>query len=439
MNISKTFRVHILFLILIVIIAFWLRSFNFASFPRHGATFDEFAWTWLGVNLIQKGVPISWSPHSQYKQRYHLKYQGAAFWIVRPYLEHPPLFGIVAGTSALLSGAKDMYSVTLTNMRRLPLVLSVLSIAALFLFTNSLYGRTIAFMSTIFYATVPTIVIGSRIVQNENFLIPFWLLSLYLINRYLQTNKRWMRNFAAIIAGLLILAKVPWLVVSLSLGMILFYRGKWRDALFVGVIAAGFFALFIVYGIYFDKQLFFDLWRLQVARYDISFEGLYSIFTNPLLVDRYYLDGWIFFGWFSMFLLLKDTKQHLFLLLPFIAYLIFYVFAIPNEPAHGWYRYPFYPYLLVSSAIVLQQEWKKLSLVSIFFLFLVGLALLHNVWMELFGFSFFVYRTFILLTSIPILYLVWKNKNERVSKLLLFFWFVIFILFNILSVVVYKE
>ena len=437
LRILKNF--NLIFLILIIILAFWLRSFNNTTIPRHGATFDEFAWTWLGINLIQKGVPISWSPHSQYKERYHLRYQGAAFWIVKPYLEHPPLFGIVAGTSALLSGAKNMHSVTLTNMRRLPLALGVLSIVALFLFTNSLYGRTIAFISTILYATIPTIVIGSRIVQNENFLIPFWLLSLYLIDRYLGTNKRWMRNIAAIIAGLLILAKVPWLVVSLSLGTILFYKGKWRDALFVGVTAAGFFALFIVYGIYFDRQLFFDLWRLQVARYDISFDGLYSIFTNPLLVDRYYLDGWILFGWFSMFLLLKEIKQHLFLLLPFIAYLIFYVFAIPNEPAHGWYRYPFYPFLVVSSVVVLQQEWKKLSLVSIFFLFFVGLALLHNTWKELFGFSFFVYRTFIFLTIVPILYFVWKNKDGGIPKIFLIVWFALFILFSIFSVIVYRE
>jgi len=439
MRISRISKTHILFLILIVVLAFWLRLFNITTVPRHGATFDEFAWTWLGINLIQKGVPISWSPHPQYKEREHLRYQGAAFWIVKPYLEHPPFFGLVAGSFAILSGVKDMYHVTLEKIRPLALGLGMLSVIMVFLLTRELYGNIVAFIATLLYSTVPTIVIGSRIVQNENFLIPFWLLALYLIHKYLQTQKRWMRNVASIIGGLLILAKVPWLVASLSLGMILFYKGRWRDALFVGVISVGFLSLFIVYGIYFDKQLFLDLWKLQAARYDISFDGLYSIFTNPLLVDRHYLDGWIIFGWFSIFLLLKDAKQHLFVLLPFIAYLIFYVFAIPNEPAHGWYRYPFYPLLAVSSAVVLQQEWKKLSFVSIFFLFIVGLALLHNVWRELFGFSLFVYRAFILFTSIPILYLVWKNKNERVSKLLLLFWFVIFILFNILSVVVYKE
>lgn len=439
MKVSKIFNVHILFLILIIVIAFWLRSFNITNTPRHGATFDEFAWTWLGINLIQHRVPISWSSQPQYENKKHLIYQGAAFWIVKPYLEHPPLFGLVAGSFAMLNGVKDMYHVTLGKIRPLSLGIGVLSIVMVFLLTREIYGTTVALISSLLYSTVPTIVIASRIVQNENFLIPFWLLALYLIHKYLQTQKIWMRNIAAIIAGLLILAKVPWLVVSLSLGMILLYRGKWKDGLFVGVIAAGFFVLFIVYGIYFDRQLFFDLWRLQVARYDISFDGLFSIFTHPLLVDRYYLDGWILFGWFSIFLLLKDAKKHLFVLLPFIAYLTLYVLAIPNEPAHGWYRYPFYPYLLISSAVVLGQEWRKLSFVSLFFLLFVGLALLHNTWREALGFSFVVYRAFILLASVPILYFLWRNKDGRWPKLFLSFWFAIFILFNIFSVILYKE
>lgn len=439
MRISRPYNAHILFLILIVIMAFWLRSVNIGNVPRHGATFDEFAWTWLGINLIQKGVPISWSPHSQYKEREHLRYQGAAFWIVKPYLEHPPFFGLVAGSFAVLNGVKDMYDVTLEKIRPLALGLGMLSVIMVFILARELYGKTEAIIASLLYSTVPTVVIGSRIIQNENFLIPFWLLSLYLINKYLQTKKRWMRNIASIIGGLLILAKVPWLVVPLSLGMILFYKGRSRDALFVGVVAAGFFSLFIAYGLYFDKQLFIDLWLLQVARYDISFDGLFSIFTHPLLVDRYYLDGWILFGWLSIFFVSRDVKKHLFILLPFISYFAFYVFAIPNEPAHGWYRYPFYPFFLISSAVVLEHERKKLSFLTLFFIFIVGLPLLQNVWKEVFGFSFIIYRAFILITTVPIFYFIWKNKKDRIPQLFLFFWITVFIIFNIFSVIVYIE
>lgn len=413
-----------------------LRYDKFRTIPRHGATFDEFAWTWLGINLIQKHAPISWSSQPQYKERFHLKYQGAAFWIVRPYLEHPPLFGIVAGSFALLNGASDMYQVTLGEIRPLALFLGAFSVFIVFLLSKEIYGREVAIIASLLYATVPTIVIGSRIVQNENFLIPLWLSSLYLILRYLKTNKKRFRNAAGILAGLLSLAKVPWLVVGLSISIILSYKGKWRDAFIVSAVTALFFSLFIIYGFLIDKELFLSLWRLQLARYDISFSGFFSIFKDPLLVDRFYLDGWILFGWLSIFLLLKDLKKNFAVVIPFIAYFVTYIFGIPNEPAHGWYRYPFYPFLLISSALVIREEFKKTSFISLFFILIVGLSLLSNTWQSAFGFSYIVYRLFILLAALPIFYLLWRNKT---SSKLIFAWFIVFLILNIASVLLYVE
>lgn len=429
----------LLIFLLILSIGFALRHYNYISLPRHGATFDEFAWTWLGINIIQQGTPISWSSQPQYKHRKHLIYQGAAFWIVTPYLEHPPLFGLVAGASALVNGAHDMYGVNLHNMRKLSLALGVFSIVMIFIFVNSLYGRNIALLSTLIYATVPTIVIGSRIVQNENFLVPFWLLALFLLNKYLKTGEKRFRNIAGLVAGLLTLAKVPWIVVGASLGMILSYKGKWKDAFIVGGITLSIFSLFIIYGLVLDQKLFLDLWMLQLARYDITFTGFFSIFTKPLLVDRYFLDGWILFGWFSILLISKNLKEHFFIILPFLAYLVIYVFAIPDEPLHGWYRYPFYPFLLMSVALVLREEWKRISFITLFFIFIVGFSLLGNSWGKVFGFSYLVYRVFILLGILPMIYILWKKQNQKLSKLFIAGWIGVFVLLNILSVIVYGE
>jgi 4-amino-4-deoxy-L-arabinose transferase-like glycosyltransferase len=426
-------------LFLILLLAFFLRFYHYTALPRQGATFDEYAWTWLGINMVQSQTPISWSSQPQYEHRTHLIYQGAAFWIVRPYLEHPPLFGLIAGSSALLNGAHDMYSVTLGNMRRLSLVLGLFAVIMVYILSNALYGRNIALLSTIIYGTVPTMVIGSRIVQNENFLIPFWLLGLYLLHHYLKTGRKRFRNLAGILAGLLSLAKVPWLVVGLSFSMVLSYKGKWKDAIIMSIITGLFFLLFIIYGFVLDASLFAKLWTLQLARYDITFTGFFSIFIKPLLVDRYYLDGWILFGWFSVFFLAKEFKKHYLILIPFLAYLGMYIFAIPDEPGHGWYRYPFYPFLLIAAALVLKEEFRKYSLISVFFLLIVGLSLLGNVWQEVFGFSYFIYRIFIILTVLPTIYLLWKEKQGRLSTWFLGSWISIFILFNIFSVLVFVE
>jgi len=426
----------ILLLAAILLLGFVLRHDNFRTVPRHGATFDEFAWTWLGINLIQTGVPISWSPHPQYKERQEIKYQGAAFLLVKPYLEHPPLFGLVAGSFAMLNGAKDMYDVTLEKIRPLALGLGILSIVFIFILVKEIYDIKIAVLSAALYATVPTTVIGSRIVQNENFLIPFWLLSLYFITKYLKSGKKKFRNLAALVAGFLALAKVPWLVVGLSLSMILSYKGKWRDAFIVSGIVAVLFSFYILYGIYFDKDLFLNILKLQTTRYDISFSGFFSIFRDPLLVDRTYIDGWIYFGWFAILLLAREFKKHYLLLIPFVAYLILYIFAIPNEPFHGWYRYPFHSFLLVASAIILHEEIKKISLFSLVFVLLVGLSLLNNTWQVSFGFSYPLYRLFILFAAIPVLFLLWRNKT---SPGLIYSWLILFLLLNITSVVLYTE
>lgn len=429
-------KFYIMFIIILLCGAF-LRHYNYIQYPRHGATFDEFAWTWLGVNLIQKGTPISWSPQPQYNQRKEIRYQGAAFLIVKPYLEHPPLFGIVAGSFAIVRGAKDMYDVTLAKIRPLALLLGVLSICMVFLLSKEIYGIKTGLFASLLYATIPTITIGSRIVQNENFMIPFWLLSIYLIIKYLKTNKKRFRNLAIVIAGLLTLAKVPWLIVGVSLSLILSYKGKWKDALILGAGVLIIFLLFILYGVYYDKELFLNLWRLQVARYDIGFLGFFSVFTKPLLVDRYFVDGWIFFGWISIFFLSKDFKKHYILLIPFISYLLIYVFAIPDEPSHGWYRYPFYPFLIISSAVVLAEEYRNISLRTMFFLLLVGLSLLNNTWQIILGFSLLVYRLFIITAGVSVLLPLWFDKLNK--KFFFVFWMIILILLNFVAVINYIE
>lgn len=432
-------KLYTVVFLVILFLGFWLRSSNLSTVPRHGATFDEFAWTWQGINLIQKGVPVSWSPHPQYKHKQHLIYQGAAFWIVSPYLEHPPLFGLTSGAFALASGVTDMYHVTLEKIRPLALILGTFSIFMVFVFCRELYGTKIALIASLLYATIPTMVVGSRIVQNENFLIPFWLLSLYLTAIYLKTEKKWLMILAGLIAGLLSLAKAPWLVVGFSLSMILVYKEKWKDAFTIGLITVGLFSLFIFYGIHYDKELFFSLWKLQLERYNISFSGIFSIFTNPLLIEGKYLDGWILFGWFSMLLIFNNFKKNFLILIPFICYFVLYVFAIPNEPGHGWYRYPFYPFMIISIALFLKEELVKPSLTLVFFLLTVGLSLMSLTWEQTFGFSYYIYRASILIWCLPILALIIPSrKTVSLAKAVGILSLAIFIVLNAVASLSYN-
>ncbi len=401
---SLFFRFRFVVLTLILILGLWLRSDNLYTWPRLGATFDEYAWTWLGMNLIQNGVPESWSRHPQYKNTKLITYQKVPFVLAKPYLEHPPLFGLVAGSYALLNGARSMFELNLYHIRGLALLLGVLSIFILYVFAAQIYGYKIGLLSALIYATVPTVVIGSRIVENENFFIPFFLLSLYLISKFISTGKSKYRNIAAVICGLLTLAKVPWIAGALGIVLIFFYLRKYKDVLKFLSIVIPIFLLFIVYGAYYDWNLFIALWQLQLQRYDIAFNSIFALFTSPYLADRFLVDGWIYFGWFAIFLLsIKDFKKNYMVLLPFLAYFAVFIFAIPNEPSHGWYRYPFYPFLLISTTLFLKEYFNKNYLLTFIFLIFTGMSMLQLSWAQSLGFSFLVFRSFLILFGISLI------------------------------------
>jgi len=388
----------------IVLLGFTLRVHNHTVWPREGATFDEYAWTWLGVNLLTTGVPVSWSPHPQYKERMHyVSPKGARFWLVRPYLEHPPVFGILAGAYSIARGATDMYSVSFENMRELALILGTASIVLVYVFAAGMYGNPVGLMAALFYAVAPTTVIGSRILQNENFFIPVLLTMLILIRKYIDGGKRSFFYIAALMGGIVALAKVPWIAASVSVAGILLYKKQWKDAIMFCAIALLIFSTYIVYGMYWDKELFFSLWGLQLNRYDMSFASIFALVQQPYLVDRYFLDGWIYAGWFTwLFLFVGDIKKHAYLVFGLLGYLLIYILAIPNEPGHGWYRYPFYPFLFVSLAVFLYEYREKFAASSLVLMGIM-LSLLSHTWGLVFGFSYSAYRFVVLWFGLGIL------------------------------------
>lgn len=433
------FKFRFLVLVLILILGFYLRSNNLYTWPREGATFDEYAWTWLGISLIQNHVPESWSRHPQYTNRKEVIYRKADFTLVKPYLEHPPLFGIIAGSFALLSGVRDMYHVDLNHIRGLSLILGILSIFILYIFAAEVYDYRIGLLTSGIYSIVPTVVVGSRIVENENFFIPFFLLSLYLIAKFIKTKKAIHRNIAAIICGLLILAKIPWIAGAFSVVLILFYLRKYKDAFKFLAIVIPIFLVFFVYGFYFDSKLFLNLWAFQLQRYDIAFDSIFALFRAPYLVDRFLFDGWIFFGWLAIFLLmLKDLKKNYFIIIPFLAYFSIFVFAIPNEPGHGWYRYPFYPFLITSVALFLKEYFNKNYILTFFFLMFIGLSLLQLTWAQSFGFSYTVFRIFLILYGLSMLPLFFP-KTKKFSFIASYLSLILILVFNTWTILNYNE
>lgn len=418
-----------------------LRNHNLSLWPREGATFDEYAWTWLGMSLINTGVPTSWSPHQAYTNRLsYVNPKGGTFTLVTPYLEHPPLFGLVAGGFARIAGERSFGDLDIHTIRLLALALGVFSIYTVYLLAKEIYGKDIGLLSAFLYAIIPSVAVGSRLVQNENFFIPFFLLSLYFLVRYLNTNSRRYFWLSTGIAAALTLAKVPWVAAPITVSLILLFHRRVKDAIVVALSTALCFSVFLVYGFSFDGQLFVRLWQLQLARYDMNFDSIFALLTTPYLTDRLYLDGWIYAGWGAVLLAARNSKKHYIILFGLLSYFLIYVLGIPNEPGHGWYRYPFYPFLVIALAAVAREIFNKDRILTFFFLLPTGLSMLANVWTPLFGFSYVVYRAYIVLCGIGLIPVVILGKRvATITRRLNYLTLAIVVILTIWSLLAYTE
>lgn len=389
-------------LFVIIFFGFILRYHNYTTWPREGSTFDEFAWTFLGLSLWQTGTPTSWSPHATYKNRVeYFNPQGAHFTLVTPYLEHPPLFGLVAGGFARMQGIRSFDEVNVSRIRPLALAMGVLTIFCVFLLASAVYGYPIGLIAAGIYAIIPTVVVGSRLVQNENFFIPFFLLALYGAHKYVKRPSSVSLLATTLICALLPLAKVPWIAAPAAVVGMFLYSKKWKAALIVSLTAALFFGGFILYGTMWDKEVFMNLWKLQLARYDMVFDSIFTLFTTPVVVDRMLVDGWIYFGWAAALLLLAgNLKKNAPVVLGFLAYAAVYVFAIPSEPLHGWYRYPFYPFIAIALALFLKERLSKHYMLTAVFFVITGLSMFAGSWAHVFGFSYPVFRTYLAIVAV---------------------------------------
>jgi len=435
-------------LIAILLTGFALRKFNLSVWPREGATFDEFAWTFQGISILNTGIPVSWSPHQAYTNKTeYFNPQGTHFVLVKPYLEHPPLFGIVAGTFAKLRGVNTFDEVTIAKIRPLGLIMGVISIFAVFLLANAVYGNVVGLIAAGVYAIIPTVTIGSRLVQNENFFIPLFLFALYFAHRYIEAsvkNKKLITlnlSAAALLCGLLPIAKMPWIAASIAvIGMFLFSK-KWKAAAVVAGTTIIFLVGWLVYGYSVAPVLFGSLWKLQLARYDMAFDSLFILFRDPITADRLLVDGWIYFGWAAIiWLCTKDVKKNLPIVLGFLAYFAIFVFAIPSEPMHGWYRYPFYPFLAIAIAVFFKEHFNKNYLATALSFVVIGLSMFAGSWGRVFGFSYPVFRTYLAVVAAGAIPMIIHNRKlEKISQCINYCLIMVLLCLTIWTIVAYNE
>lgn len=419
-NVFKTLYPSHVFAFVIILLGVALRFVGYAQFPVLGETKDEFAWTFLGSSLLETGIPNSWSHFSAYTPFTTLTIGFDQFPMVQPALDHPPLFSLIPGAMHLLTSDNWLSAPSIKAIRFPMIMLGGLNIALMYLVASLFFDKkSKALLATLFYATVPTIVFSSRLVVAENLLVTWTLLSVLFIQLNLNKN---VRLLALTIVGIMsVVTKFSGVVVPLTV-LLYGFLNKDKMVIKAGVLGAvtG-IMLFMFYGLWFDWNLFTQIFFSQSGR-DIGLATLINrFFLHPTIVSHIFLDGWIIVGLLSLvhfFTLTAEKKRNTqllqFIKVTILLQLTFIATAVGEETIHGWYAYTLFPLLMLAIVALIDSPKKIIwvfPLIWVFFLPTIRTGFSYTVGLP----SVFLTRGIIGVGFLPLLASIFKN-GEKIQK-----------------------
>lgn len=355
---KNIFSNDILILLIIVSFAFGLRINKYWEFPVGGETQDESAWAFLGASLLQAGQPTSWSHFSPYQPNYIYQKQ-ENFTLVRPVLDHPPLFSFLPGLAHTLKNDWQVFpSIKLT---RLPMIfLGAINVLLLTLVVRRFFSNKLTWiMAGMIYAVGPSFVFSSRLVVAENLLVTWSLLALLILSISKLKHKSW---FLVLIGVAAVLTKISGLVIPSSIFLYGLANKDKKIALAGGLGATLGTVLFAAYGAYFNWSLFVEILSSQAGR-DLGLATLHNrLFLHPAIVEKFFFDGWLFLGLFGSILFFIKKNDRLSAITIFLLVNLFFIALTSGEQTfHGWYDYVLQPFFVIAIAALGEEIFLKKS------------------------------------------------------------------------------
>lgn len=374
-------------------LALFLRAYGIERLPFRYETTDEYHYMWVGLTLLHTGHAMSWSELGVYEPIGALygrtTWDGLAWRIVTPALDHPPLYSLVAGVFAQLAGATPgqatftggrthaMWHINLRRARLCNLLLFALTFFLMFDLGRRVFGFGPACLAMLFYATSSHVVLHNRLLVTESLSTPLLLLNLCLLQRYLAGECR-ERLFGAGTVLACVAAVLIKLVAACQAGVILFLllvTGRRREVIYpiVGVILGA--ALYLAYGAWQGWAVFWAVLHAQGARF-FGLDAIIRMIVTPMLVHTADFSYPLFLGWVACFIFtmrgihgperLEDgtwvagTQLDVAPLLASpLLYLLWFSFFAAVPVIFGWHLLPFYPFLCLGLAALLAAIWQR--------------------------------------------------------------------------------
>lgn len=359
-----------LFLLVVFSFFFVVKSFNYDRYPLMGHL-EEYAYSWMGIHLIETGVPKTWSPGGTNPLQDiafsgKISNYGVDLWvdILAPWLDLPPLYGLLSGGVAYLFGF-DKWSVLPASAIRLPAIFfSFLTTIVLFLLTKKLFNFKVALLTCAIYSLTPLFVFSQRLSVAENGIAFFYILGIYLTLLYIEKRKWYYLFWLPILPGIAGLMKQTGFFIVFLEVFLLVKNKLWKEAVFSFLGTFWFLGILFYYGWLVDWEIFRGV-TLNQSRRPVGFLGLPFIFSTPGFSIEPFYDGWYIFSLLSAFYLSVRNfkkKNYQIIALAFIFWLMVVVFSGGQADMLLWYRYPAFPFVAVFGALMLIKIIKNPNL-----------------------------------------------------------------------------
>ena len=378
----------------ILVLALMVRKRNYAEIPIPGQSLDEYSYSWVGLSLFKIGMPVASSGIGGYKnilpkyvnvdRFFQTVSSGDPITINYPWMDHPPLLGLITGGYAYLTGVRVFEDTTSYIIRKPIIIISTISVGLLMVYCWLNFGFLTAVVGGLLYATTPLIVLSGRMIQAENAIIPSLLACMICISIYLRKNNDYWLFSAALVAGVATLFKLTGFVCHLFVLFALLNKYKSLNKLFLKDF--GFFLaislpisfLFVIYGAVYGLDNFKNILFSNYNRfYGIGPNSIIELIRNQRLTHHKYLpEVSIISGWLVFLGLIIKKQKNVGLnlvILGIFSYLIIYIF-FGSQP-YGWYTFPFWALLIVVLAKFLSDgiiKGKYLSAVFFILLTILG-------------------------------------------------------------------
>ena len=412
MKFSSWFKILIASFLIFISYRYRIRQYDII--PPVYTTFDEQAYLWAGESLLSTGIPVGWSILDLYfSKNYTLpgnpgisvngygiaindqtrtlsnwhKLKGtiaidqeieidnykSQFKIVQPFLENPPLYGILL---ALFNHGSGINPTSVKQIRLVSIVLTSITAAGVFWLGYLTAGLGAGMIAGLIYALSPGMVVSGRLAIPENIIASLLIFSLIALHYYLKKPQRIFIWLLIIIAFISPWLKISGLIIPITIGALLISRKQFRPAtyLVLGTIL-GLLAYF-AYGFFYDSAIFIKILQAQTQR---QFAGPISMAIKMLFpqipVPMY--EGWILLGYLSVFWLTgKRLNQANFIVMGVIIHTLFFLLYGGNN--FPWYQFIAFPLLALAGGILIKHFlFQPKIFFNIFVFVIIFSSLLH--------------------------------------------------------------